>query len=381
MMSNPAVTLLKSQLHRTGGLEKYTWQIAKAFCERGCPTTVLTTGQVTAPFSDPHLRVISFQIEHRFSYLNVERFDRACQHYLAENPTPIVFGLDRNAFQTHIRAGNGVHAAFLRYRAQEEGIFKSFSFQLNPLHRQLLAIEKASFENPDLRVLFTNSHMVKQEILGIYNTDPQKIHVVHNGVEWTQMQSDFDEWQERKLQVMKELKLDPEAYQLLFIGHNYRRKGLEPLLRGLALITETKFQLSVIGKEKNPAYFQQLAERLKLKEAVRFFGKRTDIRQFYQMADALAIPSLYDPFANVTVEALAMGLFIVSSKSNGGHEVLQPFSGTTIEDLSNPDSVAQSLRIAMQNPKTEHSAHQIRASTQPMDFPNKLQEIITHCLA
>ena len=43
---------------------------------------------------------------------------------------------------------------------------------------------------------------------------------------------------------------------------------------------------------------------------------------FYQMADALVIPSFYDPFANVTVEALAMGLFVLSSKHNGGPEIL-----------------------------------------------------------
>ncbi len=58
------------------------------------------------------------------------------------------------------------------------------------------------------------------------------------------------------------------------------------------------------------------------------------MRPFYQLADALAIPSFYDPFANVTVEALAMGLFVVSSRSNGGFEILDPSKGIIIENLS-----------------------------------------------
>ena len=67
---------------------------------------------------------------------------------------------------------------------------------------------------------------------------------------------------------------------------------------------------------------QALAAKLNIQRRVTFFGPQKEIRPFYQFADALVIPSFYDPFANVTVEALAMGLFVVSSKSNGGHEIL-----------------------------------------------------------
>lgn len=381
MTSIPSVTLLKSRLDQKGGLEKYTWEIAKAFCEAHCSVTILTTGDVKAPFPSPLLQIISFPIDHLFSYLNVQKFDQACQRYLKEHPSPIVFGLDRNSEQTHIRAGNGAHAAYLRRRAQEEGVCKALSFRFNPLHRNLLAIEKASFENPNLSKLFTNSHMVKKEILDLYTIAPEKIEVVHNGVEWSQMQPAFDQWQEKREEVLKELQLDAQAYQLLFIGHNYKRKGLEQLLKGLSLIKEKPIQLCVIGKEKKQKYFEQLAHRLGLGSCIRFLGQRSDILRFYQMADALAIPSSYDPFANVTVEALAMGLFVISSKSNGGHEVLEPFSGVTIDALTDPASVAQALRSALQHPKTKPSAELIRASVQRLDFPSKLREIVNSTLS
>ena len=378
-MNSQAVTLLKSELNKTGGLEKYTWQIAKAFCQRLCPVTLLTTGRVTPPFSDPYLQVHSFPIDYPLSYLNVARFNSSCQAFLKQNPTPLVFGLDRNSFQTHIRAGNGVHAAFLNHRRGTEGAFKSLTFSCNPLHRLLLQIEKTSFEDPDLHKLFTNSHLVKQEILQHYDTDPQKIQVIHNGVEWTQMQSPFDAWEEERLGMIHSLGLDPHSYQILFIGHNFRRKGLEPLLQGLSLLKDTSIQLSVIGKDKNSAYFQQKVQQLNLTKQVHFLGARTDIYRFYQMADSLAIPSAYDPFANVTVEALAMGLFVLSSKTNGGHEVLQPFSGATLNDLD-PSSIAQGLQTALNFPKTPLSAQLIRSSVEYLDFPNQLNEITSACL-
>ena len=98
------------------------------------------------------------------------------------------------------------------------------------------------------------------------------------------------------------------------------------------------------------------------------------------MADALAIPSLYDPFANVTVEALAMGLFVVSSASNGGHEVLQPFSGMTIPEIHDPKAIRKGLETALAHPKTTTSASTIRASVAHLDFPKKLSELIDACL-
>ncbi|MBS0651962.1 MAG: glycosyltransferase family 4 protein [Verrucomicrobia bacterium] len=375
-MDCPSVTILKSQLDHKGGLEKYTWEIARSFCESGSHVTLLTSGDVKAPFASELLEIISFPIDYPFSYLNVQRFDKACQRFLKARPTPIVFGLDRNSEQSHIRAGNGVHAAYLRHRAKKEGTLKALSFKMNPLHHSLLAIEKQSFENRQLRKLFTNSRMVKNEVLELYNTPSEKIEVVHNGVEWSKMLPDFEQWQEKREELIAELSLDPQAYQLLFIGHNYQRKGLEDLLKGMSLLKTTPVQLCVIGKEKKLGYFKQMAQHLGLERSVRFLGQRSDIRRFYQMADALAIPSSYDPFANVTVEALAMGLYVISSKTNGGHEVLQPYSGTTIDNLDDPHSIALAIQRAVGTFKTAASSAQIRASVERLDFPNQLKQII-----
>ena len=80
----------------------------------------------------------------------------------------------------------------------------------------------------------------------------------------------------------------------------------------------------------------------------------------------------YDPFANVTVEALCMGVFVVSSKTNGGHEILQPENGTIIDSLHDPESIAAALEYAMAHPKTDLSARQIRESVKHLDFENQL---------
>ncbi len=361
------VTLLKAQLFKQGGLEKYTWALARDFCALGSLVTILTSGDVKPPFSHPLLKIVSLPVDHALSFLNVAHFEAACKKYLAKHFTPIVFGLDRNSFQTHLRAGNGSHAAYLNRRSTEEGFLKKLSFAVNPLHRMILSLEKKGFEHPGLRVLFTNSQMVKQEIQQFYQTDPSKIIAIHNGVEWHAMQEAFDRWESEREKTT--------AFQFLFAGHNFFRKGLDKLLHALARIKDEHFQLSVVGHDKNADFFKHLAQKLNLSQKVFFFGPQKEMARFYSLADCLVIPSLYDPFANVTVEALAMGLFVVSSKTNGGHEVLTPQNGVVVESLEDATPFSQILKNVLQHSKTPASAQLIRQSVKHLDFSTQLRRM------
>lgn len=346
------IVLLQSQPKVSGGLEKTAKRIADAFLAKGGNVTVLSR-----PVKWP-------------SFLQIGRFDNFVQEWLKTHPTDIVFGMDRNRFQTHIRAGNGCHIAYLKSRILAEGYLKYYSCLLNPMHRKILKLEKEAFENPALKILFVNSQMVKNEILHHYNIAPDKVRVVHNGVEWDEMEEAFNAWPEKKA---------PDTFTFLFIGNGYLRKGLKPLLQALALLNQKNVNLLVVGKDKNLSSYQKLADQLGLTSKVQFFGPQSDIYSFYQRADALVIPSFYDPFANVTVEALAMGLRVVSSTSNGGAEILTPETGFIIKDLHSIHSIRDSLLEAISHPKTIESALKCRNSVQHLIYSNQLKVLIDSC--
>ncbi len=374
-MPSKKVIILKSHLSQKGGIEKYTLRTASAFFDKGCQVTILTTGYLENEKQYP-FEIINLGKRLKLTWLHLWQFDKKCQEWLRAHPADIVFGMDRNRFQTHYRAGNGVHAEFLEKRKQTDGWLKRISFSLNPMHRYILSLEKNTYESPDLRCLFTNSFMVKNEVLKHYQTAENKVQVIHNGVEWKELEEDFSNWREKRPQLMKEYGLNPDAFQFLFIGNGYQRKGLTYLLYGLSQLFHCDFQLSVIGKEKKIDSFKELTRKLGLKDRVKFFGKRTDVRRFYQIADALVIPSTYDPFANVTVEALAMGLFVVSSKYNGASEILTSKTGIVIEDLFDVGSLKYTLQQAYQHKKTFSSAKGIRSAVEHLDFPNQMSKMV-----
>lgn len=356
------VVLLKSGVQRKGGLEKAAIRIADAFLKRGEKVTLLTIGKGDLLHSD--LKIVPFQTWSFPSYIRFEQFDRQVQSWLDREKPDLVFGMDRNRYQTHFRAGNGVHIAYLKSRINSEGRWKYLSCLLNPMHRKILEIERSAYENPRLEKIIANSYMVKNQILEQYRVDEKKIVVIHNGVEWHEMEEPFSK------------KRQSEVFHFLFVGNGYLRKGLKILLEACSVIKHRDFRLSVVGKDNQINWFKKYTRKLKIQDKVNFFGPVQDLTPFYQNADVLVIPSFYDPFANVTVEALAMGLCVISSKSNGGHEVLNNENGIVIEDLLDVNSVVATLEECLSR---TISPIKIRNSVSHLDFSTQLDKLVKVC--
>jgi UDP-glucose:(heptosyl)LPS alpha-1,3-glucosyltransferase len=372
------VLFCRQNVGAKGGLEKYGDRILRGFLDKGCDVTLLTSKTHAHPITDPHphFHHVSIPISGLFGFQKLKHWDSATKKFAEQGLYDRVFTLDRITHATHIRAGNGVHKTYLRRR--DAGKLRRSLFQINPLHRTILRLEEGGFRSPKLKKIIANSHMVKAEIMAHYGIDEEKIAVHHNGVEYQELQPCFTQWPTNRAALFRELNITPHLYTFLFVGHHYRRKGLDLLLEGFARIRDA--QLLVVGRDRHPKHYQALAERLALFKRVHFLGVRDDMKRLYAAADALVIPSLYDPFANVTVEAVAMGLFVVTSAYNGGKEILNPHTGAIIEQLFDPESVADALKMAIKHPKTPEHAEMIRAQAAPLDFHHTLPPLIETCL-
>lgn len=360
------IAILKSRLSYMGGLERYAKAIAIAFAQKSNEVTLLTTGNSV---EIEKVNVVSLGPHPSSTLQSLTFFEKAAKAWLKKFPQDIVFGLDRNTFQTHYRAGNGAHKTYLK-RAYPFflGAFKTF---LNFKDRKILACEKTLFENSSLKQLFTNSFMVKEELLNQYQISPNKIEVVHNGIDLEKFS--LDKTAEEKAK--NELKISSKNH-LLFIGNNYKRKGLKLILKALSQLKDQDFKLSIIGKDKNIAHYKSLCYKYNLKDKVIFWGPQENLLLFYQSANCLVLPSFYDPFANVTIEALAMGLYVITSSYNGGHEVLTKESGYILNCLKDSKELAQAISLALSLKYDFSKKLMIRKSIQHLEINNQLNKIV-----
>jgi glycosyltransferase involved in cell wall biosynthesis len=106
----------------------------------------------------------------------------------------------------------------------------------------------------------------------------------------------------------------------IFVGSEWERKGLDPVIRALAL-TEG-WDLAVVGNGDRARY-QALAREMGVAEMVHWHGVSRDVAPLYRRADAFVFPTAYEAFPLVALEAAASGLPILATAVNGVRELVQ----------------------------------------------------------
>jgi UDP-glucose:(heptosyl)LPS alpha-1,3-glucosyltransferase len=162
------------------------------------------------------------------------------------------------------------------------------------------------------------------------------------------------------------LKLDDSDFVVLLIGNDWKIKGLDQLLRALAII-EIPIQLLVVGKD-DPGLYRPLLRELRLDDRVRFLAPSADVLSFYAAADAYVAPSLEDAFGLPILEAMACGLPVIASVQAGASEnVVDGTTGYLLRDPTNHVELAGLLRQLASDKSAAQkigaaAAHYVKAS-------------------
>jgi UDP-glucose:(heptosyl)LPS alpha-1,3-glucosyltransferase len=143
------------------------------------------------------------------------------------------------------------------------------------------------------------------------------------------------------------LGLGEQQLVALFVGSEWKRKGLEPANRALAAAPDWSLVVAGGGDE---ASYRALADALGAGLRVRFLGDTADVQPLYQMSDAFVLPSSYETFSLVTFEAAASGLPILATPVSGVRELLEDaHNGFVIE--REPDLIAERLNRLAADPE------------------------------
>lgn len=157
---------------------------------------------------------------------------------------------------------------------------------------------------------------------------------------------------EDKLSARQLLDLPELGHCILFVGNDYRKKGLSVLIEAMRSLPEETY-LAVVGNSAHIARFQEEARASGLAKRIYFLGALKDVGKAYRAADCLAHPTLEDTFAMVVLEAMAHGLPVVVSNSRycGIADLLEDGRNALI--LENPrdaNALADALKRVLYEP-------------------------------
>lgn len=318
----------------TGGAEAYLKRLARGVIEAGHEVQLIATNEW--PEDQWPLGPIT-----RLRADSVVGFADELEQIRPQIDCDALLSLERVWSCDVYRAGDGVHRAWLTRRRKFELPLKQFARALNRKHGDLLHLEESLFAGRKAGRVIVASQMVKKEIVDLYGYPADRIDIVHNGVPLDKFRFDS----ELRKKSREDLKLKPDQIVLLFAGSGWERKGLLFAIQAMALCKNRKMRLLVAGRG-SAARYKTKRLRFWREEPVRFLGEVTDIVRVYAAADIFILPTIYDPFSNACLEALACGLPVITTPSNGFSEIIEDsVHGSIVDEAGDLIGLRDAIRF------------------------------------
>jgi UDP-glucose:(heptosyl)LPS alpha-1,3-glucosyltransferase len=223
-------------------------------------------------------------------------------------------------------------------------------------------MEKKLFASPWLRAVICNSKMVRAEIMARFDLPEERLPVIYNAVDSGAFHPDL---REQRDSVRTLFNLPQEATVFLLVGSGYERKGVATAIAALAELPAST-HLLIVGHEKHPDRYKRLARTLGVRERIVFAGPQADVKPFFGAADVFVLPTIYDPFPNAVLEAMACGLPVITSTKSGAAELVQEHDAGLVCASRDVAGLASQMRMLLDAGTRERMGGNARRAVLPL---------------
>jgi D-inositol-3-phosphate glycosyltransferase len=171
-------------------------------------------------------------------------------------------------------------------------------------------------------------------------------------------------------QAREQLGLDPDMPMVAYVGRFDPRKGIDTLIRAWAKLSDLsvssasgqtpKGQVYIVGgsrpgsaDDEETTRLKSLVKELDLEETVVFTGRvsEADLLLYYTAANVCVIPSHYEPFGLVALEAMASGTPVIASDVGGLKYTVRPNVTGLLVPPKDPEALAEALSQVFEHPE------------------------------
>ncbi|HXR25840.1 MAG TPA: glycosyltransferase family 4 protein [Candidatus Binataceae bacterium] len=340
------IALLSRRFDPSGGGTERDLIITADYLERAGHRVVIYAAEVRGAGDGRAIRLVPTPPLGRA--LRLWRFAYLAPAIARRDDADLIVSFARSVGAEVMRSGGGAHVSYLRAARKWRGALAARAMHLSPYQRVQMHIEERGFRSSRLKLAIAISNVVHRDLVEQFKLPADKVPILYNGVDLERFRPRASD--ESRRRIRQALGVPDSAPVVMFVGNGFARKGLPFMLEAWPRL-ESRPWLLVVGNDRARAGYGNRARTLNVGDRIRFLGPRNDVAELFHAADVLALPSIFEPFGNVVLEAMASGLKVVTSAASGVSELLpDELRAFTIENPCDPAEIAQRLDALIEAP-------------------------------
>lgn len=224
----------------------------------------------------------------------------------------------------------------------------------------------------------TVANVIKDDLMKFYGLRDDKVNVIYNGVDTSIFKPlrDFDI--PEALQTLKGKKI------ALFVGHFGLRKGLPFVIEAMKKVKENVKDAALVciggvpswlgNKNDYWSYLRSIVEKNGLQEVVYLLDKvpNASLPSYYSMATVFVLPTYYEAFGKVIIEAMACGLPVITTKRGGNEEAVSDGVSGLLVNYGSVKELAEAITKILSNDKLARQMGEMGRERVQKDFTWKI---------
>ncbi len=216
------------------------------------------------------------------------------------------------------------------------------------IYRRLAAfVEGVIIGHNSPKALIVVSQSMKREFIRHYGNAAKNIIVIPNGVDTLRFHPT-----NRLLyrgQIRQEHGVSRSDPLLMFAGGDWERKGVLHIIEALSLVQRPDVKLFICGSGDDK-FYGQLAELKRVRDRIIFVPHSSNLWEYYAASDIFVLPTIYEPFGLVIVEAMASGLPVITSRVAGAADlIIDGVNGLLLRAPSDVNGLAAKIELLLSN--------------------------------
>lgn len=319
-----------------GGAERYAAKVCSELLKRGYDLKIYAEEIINVPADKYNFVRVPKTLLYGFS--TTTNFHAAVQRQLRKDNSDLVYAISRTYPADLLRVSDQIYAVWIKKILRRKFYF------LNPRHLELLRLEKKIFNPSNSGKIIVNSLLVKRQLISEFSFPEENIRHIRNGVDRTIFFPARDK--NEICEIRKNLRLPENKFVFLFPACNFKIKGIECIIKTLENLDPTvkdKILILAVGGDIDSSGAKKM-DKLGIGHLFRFDKRTERMRDYYVASDMLFFPSLYEPFANVCLEASACALPILTTEMNGSSELVRHgSSGFVVSEAMDFKAMSQAI--------------------------------------